>query len=207
MPKKGENLFLHRSVRIPTKEQLEYLMAEPLRRKLRTLDEMTKIREDIREQGRTLIWVSGCFDLGHWGHLRYFACAKAYGDYLLVATNTDDSIRRLKGSERPVMDEIARVEALSHVESIDYILLFRDDAPLNELEVLQPDIYLKGNDHTLETINQDERKIVESYGGKIEITPTSVDSTTKVIKRMIRYLRTLYNPRTGEFDIYKGGYI
>jgi rfaE bifunctional protein nucleotidyltransferase chain/domain len=190
----------------PTKEQLEYLMREPFLRKLKTLGQMKEIREKIKKEGKTLVWTNGCFDLGHWGHLRYFSCGKAYGDYLVVAINSDDSIQRLKGSHRPIMDWIARVEALSHIESIDFILIFESDSPLKELEVLQPDIYLKGNDHTLLTINQEEKRIVESYGGKVEITPTSVDSTTKILKRMADYLITLYNPETKEFDLKKGGY-
>ena len=168
-------------------------------RKLKTIGQMKEIRDAMQKEGKTLVWTSGCFDLGHWGHLRYFSCGKAYGDYLLVAINSDDSVQRLKGPQRPIMDWIARVEAISHIESVDFILIFESDSPLKELEIIKPDVYLKGNDYTLDTINQDERRIVESYGGKIEITPTSVDSTTKILQRMVNYFITLYNPQTKKF--------
>ena len=104
------------------------------------------------------------------------------------------------------MDKIARIEALSHIESVDHLLVFEGYSPLAELKVLQPDVYLKGNDYTIDTVNQDERKLVEGYGGRVEITPTSVDSTTRILRSITNYLKTLYNSETGEFDLQKGGY-
>ncbi|MDO8528969.1 MAG: adenylyltransferase/cytidyltransferase family protein [Nanoarchaeota archaeon] len=203
MPKEDWNS----SGKNPSKGQIDYSMREPFMRKLKTVGQMSEIREKIKKEGKTLVWTNGCFDLGHWGHVRYFSCGKAYGDYLIVAINSDDSVRRLKGPHRPIMDWMARIEAISHIESVDFILIFESDSPLRELEILKPDVCLKGNDYTLETVNQMERKLIESYGGRIEITPTSVDSTTKVLERITDYLKTLYDPQTGEFDLKKGGYV
>ncbi len=201
MSEENKNPFSQKEIS-STMEELEHLMTDPIKKKLKTLPEMVAIREKLMREGKTLVWVNGCFDLVHMGHLKYLACGKTYGDVLLVAMNCDESIRKLKGFQRPIIDEATRIAALAHISLVDYILLF-GDSPMSELKVLQPDVYLKGNDYTLDTINQDEKKLVQSYGGRVEITPTKVDSTTNILKRITDYLKTLYDSQTGEFDLSK----
>jgi rfaE bifunctional protein nucleotidyltransferase chain/domain len=186
----------------PTEEQLKYIIMEPTFRKLKDLKQLIKIREKLRKNGKTLVMTSGCFDLGHWGHCVFLSAAKAYGDYLVVATNSDESITRTKGKNRPLGELMFRLKSLSSLEPVDYILVYDNNSPIEELKALQPDVYLKGSDYTPDTINQEEKKIVEAYGGRVVITPkTSIDSTTNIVNRLANYFYEFYNKDTGKFDL------
>jgi rfaE bifunctional protein nucleotidyltransferase chain/domain len=129
--------------------------------------ELKKILEKLKKEGKTIIFTNGCFDILHVGHIRYFKDAKALGDVLIVAVNSDASTRRLKGKGRPVVPEMERLEILAALEMVDYLTLFDTDTVAPLLTLLKPHIHAKGTDYTEETVP--ERAIVQQYGGRIAI--------------------------------------
>src|SRR6185436_11913225 len=100
-----------------------------------------------RASGKRIVFTNGCFDLIHLGHVKYFQFARDQGDLLVVGVNTDDSIRRLKGPKRPVVEESDRCGVLEELESIDYLVRFDDDTPKNLIEAIRPDVLVKGEDY------------------------------------------------------------
>jgi D-beta-D-heptose 7-phosphate kinase/D-beta-D-heptose 1-phosphate adenosyltransferase len=131
------------------------------------------------------VWTNGCFDIIHAGHVLYLERAAREGDVLVVGLNSDASVRALKGPSRPIVPEDERALIISALGAVGFVALFEDVSPLAAIEALRPDVYVKGGDYTIETINQDERKLVEGYGGRIAIIP-GVDgrSTTNIIRRL-----------------------
>ena len=139
----------------------------------------------FREKGKKIIWANGCFDILHIGHLKYLQKAKDLGDILIVGVNSDESVRKLKGDERPVNMVEARVELIAALECVDFVIVYPDLNVIKYLNVLRPDFYVKGDDYCLETINREERKAVESYGGKICFVGNKIKiSTTEIINRI-----------------------
>jgi rfaE bifunctional protein nucleotidyltransferase chain/domain len=119
------------------------------------------------------------------GHITYLPAARREGDALVVGLNTDKSVQENKGPGRPVVNERDRATVLSALECVDYIVLFDDKTPMPLLEALEPDVYAKGGDYTIATIVQEERKLVEGYGGSIAIIPgVEGQSTTSIIERI-----------------------
>ena len=146
-----------------------------------------EIREIIREEhkaGRSVVFTNGCFDLLHVGHIRYLQAAKQEGDILLTAVNSDKSVRKLKGPERPVMPEGERIEILSALECTDLILVFDDETVDRLLKELRPDVHAKGTDYTPETVP--ERDTVLGYGGRIAIVGDPKDHSTRDFISAIR---------------------
>jgi D-beta-D-heptose 7-phosphate kinase/D-beta-D-heptose 1-phosphate adenosyltransferase len=137
-----------------------------------------------RAAGRKIVFTNGCFDLIHLGHVKYFQFAKAQGDLLVVGVNTDSSIRRLKGTKRPIIGESDRVSVLEELESIDYLVRFDDDTPQRLIEAIRPDVLVKGADYTKEQVVGWE--FVEGYGGTVSLAPL-IDgkSTSAVIQRIL----------------------
>jgi rfaE bifunctional protein nucleotidyltransferase chain/domain len=130
---------------------------------------------------------NGCFDLLHAGHVRYLENARNHGDVLLVGLNSDASVRELKGPSRPVNNQEDRALVVAALESVDRVCIFQDREATRFLAESQPDIYIKGGDYTLETLNQDERKTVERAGGKIVIVPVVPGkSTTALLERLAK---------------------
>ncbi len=129
--------------------------------------ELPAWRETLRRSGRRLVVTNGCFDLIHAGHVDYLEAARARGDALLVGLNGDDSVRQLKGPTRPVTPEQDRARILAALACVDAVCVFPEVRAVRFLGVARPDVYVKGGDYTLETINQDERRAVESHGGTI----------------------------------------
>lgn len=143
-----------------------------------THSQLGKLRDDPallaelarhREAGKTIVFTNGCFDIIHLGHVEYFRFAKRQGDLLVVAVNTDASIRKLKGEKRPVVNEDDRVSVLSELESIDYLVKFADDTPARLIEAIRPDVLVKGADYRKEQVVGWD--VVESYGGRVELAP------------------------------------
>lgn len=146
-----------------------------------------EIREIIRKEhtaGKTVVFTNGCFDLLHVGHIRYLQAAKQEGDTLLTAVNSDISVRKLKGPERPLMPEEERVELLSALECTDLILVFDDETVDRLLMELRPDVHAKGTDYTPETVP--ERDTVLGYGGRIAIVGDPKDHSTRDFISAIR---------------------
>jgi rfaE bifunctional protein nucleotidyltransferase chain/domain len=140
---------------------------------------------DHKARGRRVVWTNGCFDILHAGHAAYLMRAAREGDVLVVGLNSDASVREIKGPGRPVNHEEDRAFVLAALASVDYVVVFSDRTPMPLLEMLHPDVYAKGGDYTLDTVVQEERRLVESYGGRIAIVPgVPGHSTTRTIGRI-----------------------
>src|SRR5262245_13517641 len=141
-----------------------------------------RVRAD-REQGLTLAFANGGFDLLHVGHIRYLEGARREGDRLIVAVNSDASIRGLKGPSRPVLPEADRAELVAALRAVDYVVIFDEPTVTPLLELLKPDVHCKGTDYTVETVP--ERDTVRAYGGRIAIVGDPKDhSTTDLLSRL-----------------------
>lgn len=144
--------------------------------KLRPLDTLAAECAAWREQGLRVVLVNGAFDLLHAGHVRYLAGARAHGDRLVAAVNSDSSVRDSKGPGRPIMPELERVEILSHLWMIDRICLFDEPTVARVLETIKPDVHAKGTDYTVDTVP--ERDVVRAYGGETVICGDPKDHAT-----------------------------
>ena len=153
-------------------------------KKLKTLAELQEIALRERKNGRTIVLANGCFDLIHAGHIRYLKEAKKRGDILVVALNSDSSVRRLKGRGRPILGERERAEILSSFFFVDYLTIFKEPNVAKVLLALKPDVHAKGSDYTKKTVP--ERETVRGYGGQIAITGgPKIRSTSQVIPRIL----------------------
>jgi rfaE bifunctional protein nucleotidyltransferase chain/domain len=144
--------------------------------KLRSLEELEQECRRWREQGLVVVLANGAFDMLHVGHLRYLAAAKALGDVLVVAVNSDASVRQSKGELRPIVPEGERLEILSHLEMVDRLVLFDSVTVGPVLERLRPHVHAKGTDYTEDTVP--ERAIVAAYGGRTAICGDPKDHAT-----------------------------
>jgi D-glycero-beta-D-manno-heptose 1-phosphate adenylyltransferase len=155
------------------------------RRKIIAWKELPEWRQAMRARGKRLVVTNGCFDLLHLGHVTYLEQARNQGDALLIGVNGDEAVRQLKGPERPLNSEADRAAVLAALESVDGVCIFEDRTATRFLHAAQPDIYVKGGDYTLETLNQEERRTVEAAGGQIIILPiVPGKSTTALVKKI-----------------------
>jgi len=139
----------------------------------------------LRAAGARVVFTNGCFDILHAGHVRYLAAARARGDVLILGLNSDDSVRRLKGEARPVNGQKDRAEVVGALKSVDTVVIFGEDTAEDLIAKVQPAVYAKGGDYTLETLP--EARIVESYGGEVAFIPlVAGKSTTRMIARLGR---------------------
>lgn len=144
---------------------------------------MTKIIQGHKKRGERIVLTNGCFDLIHVGHVRYLKEAKDRGDILIVALNSDSSVRKLKGKGRPLLNQEERAEIISSFSFVDYITFFEEPNVVKVLLALEPDIHAKGSDYTKETVP--EKDTVKGYGGKIAITGgPKVRSTSQLLKEI-----------------------
>lgn len=142
-----------------------------------TLDEVAAAVAADRAAGRTIALANGVFDLLHVGHIRYLEGAKAEADRLVVAVNDDESVRKLKGPGRPVMNESDRAELVASLRCVDYVLVFAGLTVADVLLRLRPDVHCKGTDYTVDTVP--ERPIVQSYGGRTAIVGDAKGHSTR----------------------------
>jgi len=157
------------------------------RDKIIAWDKLPEWRKAIRASGKKLVVTNGCFDILHPGHVAYLETARNFGGALLVGVNGDGATRQLKGAGRPVNSENDRAAVLAALESLNGVCIFTDTTATKFLAAAQPDIYVKGGDYTLDTLNQDERRAVESAGGKIAIVPfVPGKSTTSLLEKISR---------------------
>ena len=144
-------------------------------------------RTALRASGAKLVVTNGCFDLLHLGHVTYLETARHQGSALLVGVNGDRAVRDLKGPDRPINAEFDRAAVLAALESVSAVCIFDSATATDFLTLAQPDIYVKGGDYTVETLNQDERRAVESAGGRIIIIPfVPGKSTTSLLQKISR---------------------
>jgi D-beta-D-heptose 7-phosphate kinase/D-beta-D-heptose 1-phosphate adenosyltransferase len=145
-------------------------------------------RAHLRRQQKTLVFTNGTFDILHRGHVDYLAKARALGDALIVGLNTDASIRRIKGPQRPINSQTDRARVLSALAAVDYVVLFGDDTPKRLIEKILPDVLVKGADWKVDDIVG--KDIVERNGGVVKTIRLTRDrSTTNVIQRVLQAYR------------------
>lgn len=151
--------------------------------KILSRDELLSLRKRMRAEGKTVVFTNGVFDLLHVGHVRYLNAARALGDLLVVAVNSDAAVRKLKGNDRPIVNEAERTEILAALRQVDYVTVFDEESPRQLIAALLPDVLVKGGDYGLDDIHG--REEVEAAGGRVVSLPF-VDgvSTTKMIDRM-----------------------
>lgn len=138
----------------------------------------------MRGEGKRLVFTNGCFDLLHPGHVRYLDQARALGDALVVALNSDRTVRALKGEGRPILSERERAEVMSALEAVDYVTIFDEETPREIIAALLPDILVKGGDWPIEQIVG--REEVEAAGGRVLSLPyVEGSSTTDIIERIL----------------------
>jgi rfaE bifunctional protein nucleotidyltransferase chain/domain len=160
-----------------------------LKDKIKNLGELLEIVDVHKKEGKKIVFTNGCYDLIHIGHLRCFQEGKKLGDILIVALNSDCSVRSIKGPTRPIIPQDERAEIMSALESVDYVTIFDQDDPLQIITSIKPDILVKGGDWNLDTIVG--RDVVESYGGKVFALPLVPGvSTTQIINNMCEKTNT-----------------
>jgi D-glycero-beta-D-manno-heptose 1-phosphate adenylyltransferase len=150
-------------------------------------DKLSEWRAAFRATGKKLVVTNGCFDILHLGHVAYLQAARNFGDALLVGVNGDDAALQLKGPGRPVNAEMDRAAVLAALASVDGVCIFAEKTAVTFLAAARPDIYVKGGDYTLDTLNQEERQTVEQAGGKVVIVPlVPGKSTTALLEKISR---------------------
>lgn len=148
------------------------------------LEQIVDIRKKLKAENKKVVFTNGCFDLIHAGHVDYLTKAKAFGDVLIVAVNSDESIRRIKGDKRPITLLQERAFVLANLKAVDYVTVFEEDTPKEIISALIPDILVKGADWTIDNIVG--RDIVEQSGGEVKtIEFVNQQSTSNLIKIII----------------------
>jgi rfaE bifunctional protein nucleotidyltransferase chain/domain len=148
-------------------------------------EELGKISKGLRAAGKKLVATNGCFDLLHVGHVRYLQAARKRGDALAVGINGDASVKALKGKGRPLNHEHDRAEIVAALECVDYVSIFAEKRASDFLAAIMPAIYVKGGDYQTDTLNAEERTVLEKIGAHIEIVPFEAGySTSGLIERL-----------------------
>ena len=151
--------------------------------KIVSRDQMVMIREQLRQDGKNVVFTNGCFDIMHAGHVSYLRFARKQGDVLILGLNSDASVRRNKGDKRPIISEQNRAEVLAALEIIDYVVMFDDDEPAALIGDILPDVLVKAEDWAHYVSGRD---VVEKHGGKVVLAPLVEGlSTTAIIEKII----------------------
>src|SRR3990172_1769786 len=153
--------------------------------KIKPVQELRPLLEILRAAGKKIVFTNGCFDIIHTGHTRYLATARSFGDILIVAANSDSSVRMIKGEKRPINPQAERAEVLAALESVDFVTIFDEPDPYRVIAELQPDVLVKGGDWPIEKIIG--RDIVEARGGRVINVPyIEGSSTTGIIEKIVK---------------------
>ncbi len=155
--------------------------------KILSQDKLLGVRKTLRAQGKSLVFTNGVFDLLHVGHVRYLAQARSLGDALVVAINSDRTVRELKGNGRPVINESERAEILAALRQVDYVTIFDDVSPRSLIAGLLPDVLVKGGDYGLDEIHG--REEVEAAGGRVVSLPFIAGASTSAILELMKKSR------------------
>ncbi|MDD4953609.1 MAG: D-glycero-beta-D-manno-heptose 1-phosphate adenylyltransferase [Candidatus Omnitrophica bacterium] len=155
-----------------------------LKDKIKGLNALKKITAALQKKGKKIVFTNGCFDLLHFGHAKYLEEARLKGDILVVGVNSDASVKKIKGDKRPILQEKYRAGLVAALESVDFVVLFNEDTPSKVIELLEPDILIKGADWDLKNIVGSD--FVLKKGGRVcTINLVKGLSTTNLIKRII----------------------
>lgn len=161
------------------------IMLMGFRDKLMNESQLIEWCKKQRRMGKRIVATNGCFDILHLGHVTYLEAAKAQGDLLVVGINSDESVRTIKGENRPINNELDRAYVVAALESVDAVYIFREPDALRFLSIVRPEIYVKGGDYNIDTINQPERRFVEQYGGKVVVVGgVQGKSTTAILQKL-----------------------
>lgn len=153
--------------------------------KITSLSSLKRKVGRLKQDGKRVVFTNGCFDILHYGHTKYLQDAKAKGDYLVVAINSDSSIKKIKTKDRPVVGQADRLRVVAALGCVDFVVLFNEDNPLRVIKALKPDILIKGSDWSKKRIVGAD--FVESYGGRVEtINLVKGRSTSAIIEKIIR---------------------
>ncbi len=156
-----------------------------MKKKIISLNELSAEARRLRSAGKRVVATNGCFDILHVGHVRYLEAARKLGDVLVVGVTGDSSVRQLKGDGRPVNPERDRAEVVAALEAVDYVTIFLEMRATNFLRAAQPAIYAKGGDYSADTLDPEERALLEKLGTKIEIIPFEKGySTSELLTRI-----------------------
>lgn len=156
-----------------------------IQRKIKLISELVTEIENLKKQGKSIVFTNGCFDILHKGHVDYLAKAADKGDVLIVAVNSDDSVKRLgKSPSRPIQDENARAYLIAALESVSYVLIFDEDTPFEIISLLKPNVLVKGSDYAVENIVGSD--IVIKNGGKVETIDFIEGYSTSKIEQKIK---------------------
>ncbi len=165
----------------------ERLAPADLKTKILSLAELAQRAEEIRRDGKQLVLTNGCFDLLHVGHVRYLQQARERGDALAVAVNGDESVRALKGEGRPINPAADRAEVLAALACVDFVTIFLDVRATKVIEAVRPEVYAKGGDYSVESLNPEELSALRSVGTRVEILPLVPGrSTSRLLDRLHR---------------------
>jgi len=173
--------------------------------KILNLEQLKILVDDYRSQGKKIVWTNGCFDLLHPGHIYSLKKAKEKGDILIVGIDSDISVRKLKGHSRPIINEEQRAKSLEALEYVDHIIVFNFGEAKNIIAELEPDFYVKSGDYSIETINQKERKIIESYRGEIYLPEGLKGFSTKGIIEKIKNNSEIKKKLSNKVALITGG--
>jgi rfaE bifunctional protein nucleotidyltransferase chain/domain len=146
-------------------------------------EEIVERVQAAKAKGLTVVLTNGCFDVLHAGHVRYLQGARELGDVLIVAVNSDEQVKKLKGEGRPLLSEFERAELIASLEAVDLVTIFNEPTVTELLLALRPDVHAKGTDYTEETVP--ERDVVRSYGGRVAIVGDSKNHSTSEILRNV----------------------
>lgn len=150
------------------------------------LQTLARRSQELRAAGKSLVATNGCFDLLHPGHVRYLQKARSLGDALVVGLNGDESVRNLKGPGRPINNANDRAEVLAGLEAVNFVVIFPEDRAIKFLEAARPAIYVKGGDYTPESLNSEERAVLEKVEARIEIIPFEKGYSTSTLLDRLR---------------------
>lgn len=158
-----------------------------MKNKIIDLAELEKKGREVRAAGKKLVATNGCFDLLHVGHIRYLQSARHLGDVLVIGLNGDESVRELKGADRPLNKSRDRAEVLAALECVDYVTIFPEVRATEFINAAQPSVYVKGGDYTPDSLDSSERALLEKMGAEIRIIPFEQGySTSSLIERLSR---------------------
>ena len=153
--------------------------------KVKKLASLKKITAALKKKGRRIVFTNGCFDILHYGHVMYLEKAKRSGDCLIVGINSDLSVKKIKGPDRPIVNEFDRARVLAGLQSVDFVVIFNEETPLKLIQALKPDVLIKGYDWKNKGIVGSD--FVKSYGGKVlTVKLAKGRSTTNLIKQIAK---------------------
>ena len=153
--------------------------------KLVSQDEIITIVRNLQKQGKTVVTTNGCYDILHVGHVRYLQKTKEFADYSIIMLNSDSSVKKNKGDNRPINTELDRAEILCALSCVDYVVIFDEKSPCRLLDAIKPNFHTKGADYTLETLPKEEQDVILNNNIEVKfIEFVQGKSTTKTIQKM-----------------------